>query len=91
MVNWKEKAKQLRNEITVLYRASKDPRLPWYAKALMVVIIGYAMSPIDLIPDFIPVIGQVDDLILIPLGIYILLKIVPKEIIDEHRKKLLQT
>ena len=85
--SWKTKTKQLRTEIVALYLASKHPRTPWYAKALAALIIGYALSPIDLIPDFIPVIGYLDDFILVPLGIALLIKIIPGDILEECRAK----
>ena len=67
--------------------AIKDPRIPWYAKALMALTIGYAISPIDLIPDFIPVIGQIDDLIIVPAGISLAVKMIPKNVMEEYRQK----
>lgn len=67
----KEKVKHLKTETNILYLAHKDHRAPWYAKALITATVGYALSPIDLIPDFIPVLGYLDDLIIIPLGIYL--------------------
>ncbi len=85
--SWKAKSKHLKTEIVALYLASKDPRTPWYAKALAILVIGYALSPIDLIPDFIPVIGYLDDLIIIPLGISLLIKIIPRDILEECRAK----
>jgi uncharacterized membrane protein YkvA (DUF1232 family) len=85
--SWKTKAKQLRTEIVALYLASKHPGTPWYAKVLAALIIGYALSPIDLIPDFIPVIGYLDDLIIIPAGIALLVKIIPRDILEECRAK----
>ena len=85
--SWKTKAKLLRTEIAALYLASKDPRTPWYAKVLAALIIGYALSPIDLIPDFIPVVGYLDDLIVIPAGIALLIKIIPGDILEECRAK----
>jgi uncharacterized membrane protein YkvA (DUF1232 family) len=86
--SWKAIAKKLKNEIRVLYLAYKDPRTPWYAKVFAVLIIGYALSPIDLIPDFIPVLGYVDDLIIVPAGMALLLKMIPKEVVDEYRAKI---
>jgi uncharacterized membrane protein YkvA (DUF1232 family) len=86
----KEKAKQLKNETYALYLASKDKRVPWYAKAFVIVIVGYALSPIDLIPDFIPVLGFLDDLILVPAGIYIALKMIPHDVMYECREKAKQ-
>jgi uncharacterized membrane protein YkvA (DUF1232 family) len=85
--SWKTKSKQLKSEIVALYLAYKHPRTPWYAKALATLIIGYALSPIDLIPDFIPVVGYLDDLILIPAGTALLIKIIPGDILEECRAK----
>jgi len=84
---WKTRSKQLRSEVYALYLASKHPRTPWYAKAFAVLIIGYALSPIDLIPDFIPVVGYVDDLIIVPIGISLLIKMIPKEIMEDCRER----
>jgi uncharacterized membrane protein YkvA (DUF1232 family) len=81
--SWKTKSKQLKSEVYALYLASKHPRTPWYAKSFAVFIIGYALSPIDLIPDFIPVIGYVDDLIIVPAGIALLIKMISKEVLEE--------
>jgi len=86
--SWKEKAKQLKTDIHVLYLAYKDPRVPWYAKALIAATVGYALSPIDLIPDFIPVLGYLDDLIIVPAGIALSLKMIPKEVLEEYRQKV---
>jgi len=85
--SWKTKVKQLRSEVYALYLASKHPKTPWYAKAFAVFIIGYALSPVDLIPDFIPVVGYIDDLIIVPAGISLLIKMIPKEILEECREK----
>jgi len=74
-----------RREVYAVYRAARDPRVPWYAKALAFCVAGYALSPIDLIPDFVPVLGYIDDLIIVPLGILIVLKLIPPEIMAEHR------
>lgn len=78
-------ADQLKADTYALYLASTDPRVPWYAKLLVAVIVAYALSPIDLIPDFIPVIGFVDDLLLVPAGIALAAKLIPKGVLDEHR------
>jgi uncharacterized membrane protein YkvA (DUF1232 family) len=83
----KERAKQLKNQTYTMYLAFKHPNTPWYAKVLLILVIGYAVSPIDLIPDFIPVLGYIDDLIILPLGISIVLKMIPKEVILECREK----
>ena len=85
--SWKTKSKQLKSEIYALYLAYKHPRTPRYAKVLAAFIIGFALSPIDLIPDFIPVVGYFDDLIIVPLGIALLVKIIPGDILEECRAK----
>ena len=69
-----------------MYLAAKDPRTPWYAKGLIFLIVAYALSPIDLIPDFIPVLGYLDDLILIPAGIWLAIRMVPPEVLVEARE-----
>jgi uncharacterized membrane protein YkvA (DUF1232 family) len=79
-------ADNLRRDIHAVYLASRDPRVPWYAKALALLIAAYAASPIDLIPDFIPVLGHLDDVILVPLGIWLLLRLIPSDLLDEHRR-----
>lgn len=84
---WKQKIQNLKTEVHALYLASKDPRVPWYAKVFMALIIGYAMCPIDLIPDFIPVLGQLDDFIIVPAGIAFVIKMIPKNIMEECRQK----
>ena len=83
----KEKARQLKNDTYALYLASRDRRVPWYAKAFVILIVAYALSPIDLIPDFIPVLGYLDDLILIPAGIWLALKMIPKDVLDDCRER----
>lgn len=87
IANWKRRVKLLNNEIKALYIAYRDPRVPWYAKAFMAGLIAYAISPIDLIPDFIPVLGYLDDLVIVPAGIYLALKMIPRGIMDECREK----
>lgn len=81
--SWKAKAKALKREVYALSLAAKDPRVPWYAKVFAVFIIGYILSPIDLIPDFVPIIGYVDDSILVPAAIILLIKMIPGEVMDE--------
>jgi uncharacterized membrane protein YkvA (DUF1232 family) len=88
--DWKQWAKQLKSNLRVLYLACRDPRTPWYAKWFAVSVVAYAFSPIDLIPDFIPVLGYLDDLILVPLGIVLALKMIPREIITDCRQKVEQ-
>ena len=79
----KRSARNLKKEIKVLAVVYRDPRTPWYARLFIAVILAYSLSPIALIPDFIPVLGYVDDLILIPLGIYLAIKMIPGEIFTE--------
>jgi uncharacterized membrane protein YkvA (DUF1232 family) len=78
-------ASRLHRDVHALYLASRDPRVPWYAKALAIAVAGYALSPIDLIPDFIPVLGYLDDLIILPLGIWLVIRLIPEDVMDEHR------
>lgn len=78
-------ASMIKRDVHALYLASRDPRVPWYAKAMAIVVAGYAISPIDLIPDFIPVLGYLDDVVLLPLGIYLVVKLIPPDIMAEHR------
>jgi uncharacterized membrane protein YkvA (DUF1232 family) len=82
---WKARARQLKTEVYALYLAYKDPRTPWYAKVFAAVVVGYAFSPIDLIPDPIPILGYLDDLVLIPLGVYLAVKMIPKPVLEECR------
>ncbi|HEY94686.1 MAG TPA: DUF1232 domain-containing protein [Dehalococcoidia bacterium] len=81
------KTRQLKNLIYTLYLASKDPRIPLYVKILMLLIIAYALSPVDLVPDFVPLLGYIDDIIILPLGIYLVFKLIPEEIKAEYREK----
>ena len=83
----KNRAKALKKEAYALFLAYKDKRTPWYAKVIAGLVVAYAFSPIDLIPDFIPVIGYLDDLILVPLGISLALKMIPGEVMAESREK----
>ena len=76
-------AKKLKQQLIVLHLAYQDKRTPWYAKVLIVIILAYALSPIDLIPDFIPVLGYLDDIILLPIGIYLAIKLIPVEVMEE--------
>ena len=78
-------ARTIKRDIHALYLASRDPRVPWYAKAMAVIVAGYALSPIDLIPDFVPVLGYWDDVILVPLGIMLVVRMIPPEVMAEHR------
>ena len=78
-------AGRLKVEVYALYRAYKDPRVPWYARIFAACVVGYAFSPIDLIPDPIPILGYLDDLVLIPIGIALAIKMIPPNILAEHR------
>lgn len=84
---WKESAKKLKTETLALYLAYKRPDVPWYAKLFIIVVVGYALSPVDLIPDFIPVLGYLDDLVLIPLGIKLAINMIPGEVMTECRQE----
>lgn len=81
----KDWARVIKRDVHALYLAGRDPRVPWYAKTLAVVVAGYALSPIDLIPDFIPVLGYLDDIVILPLGILLVIKMIPPGIMAEHR------
>jgi uncharacterized membrane protein YkvA (DUF1232 family) len=85
MMQWKEAAGKLQQEMRAIYMACRDPRTPWYARFLAACVVGYALSPIDLIPDFIPVWGYVDDLLLLPLGIAAVRKMIPQTVLEECR------
>jgi uncharacterized membrane protein YkvA (DUF1232 family) len=87
---WRQRAKQLKMEVHTLYMAYRDPRTPWYAKLFIGCVVGYALSPIDVIPDFIPVLGYVDDMIIVPLGVAIALKMIPPGVLDDCREKARQ-
>ncbi len=84
---WKRRARQLRTETYALYLAYMDPRVPWYARLFAACVVGYAFSPIDLIPDPIPILGYLDDLVLIPAGVALALKMIPSAVIVECREK----
>ncbi len=77
----------LQQETYALYLAARDPRTPWYAKAVAVLVTAYAFSPVDLIPDFIPVLGYLDDLLLVPLGVLLALRLIPANVIAESRAR----
>jgi len=78
-------ARALRRDVHALYFAGRDPRVPWYAKALAIAVAGYALSPVDLIPDFIPLLGYLDDVILVPLGILLVIRLIPPHILHRDR------
>lgn len=85
--HWKERARQLKTEVYALYLACKDPRTPWYAKLFTALVVGYAFSPIDLIPDFIPVLGYLDDLVIVPVGAFLAMKMIPTQVMQDSREK----
>lgn len=80
------RARALKNEAFAVYLAAKDPRTPWYAKTVAFITIVYAFSPIDLIPDFIPVLGYLDDLLIVPAGIALAIRLIPAEVLEEARE-----
>lgn len=82
---FRQKVGDLKIELLAVWFAYRDPRTPWYAKVWSALIAGYAFSPIDLIPDFIPIIGYLDDAIIVPLGILIAIKLIPKEVMVDTR------
>ncbi len=86
-IPWRERVRQLKAEAYALYLASRHPLTPWYAKVLAVCVVAYALSPIDLIPDPIPILGYLDDLILVPLGIALAIKLIPPAVMEESREK----
>lgn len=80
-------ARHLKSETYALYLAYKDPRTPWYARLLAAFVVAHTFSPIDLIPDFIPVLGYLDDLVITPVGLWLALKLIPAEVMNEARQK----
>jgi uncharacterized membrane protein YkvA (DUF1232 family) len=80
-------ARSLKLDAYAVYLAARDPATPWYVKVLAAVVAAYAFSPIDLIPDFIPVIGYLDDLVLVPLGIWLVVSLIPKQAMAEYRAR----
>src|SRR6202021_4277735 len=83
-------ARRLIRDVHAVYLAARDPRVPWYARGLASAVAGYALSPIDLIPDFIPVIGYADDLIIVPLGIWLVVSLIPEEVMTEYRARAIE-
>ena len=84
----KSRARALKNEALAVYLAAKDPRTPWYAKALIFFVVAHTFSPIDLIPDFIPILGYLDDLIITPGGLWLAVRMIPPEVLAEAREKV---
>jgi uncharacterized membrane protein YkvA (DUF1232 family) len=79
-------ARTLKRDVLALCLAARDPRVPWYAKAVAACVAVYALSPIDLIPDVIPILGYVDDLVIVPLGIWLAIRLIPPSLFEEHRQ-----
>ena len=84
----KSRASALKHEALAVYLAAKDPRTPWYAKLIAFITLAYAFSPIDLIPDFIPILGYLDDLFIVPAGIALAIRLIPAEVLEEARGKV---
>jgi len=80
-------ARRLRRELTALVFVARDARTPWHAKLLLAIVLAYAASPIDLIPDFVPVFGYLDDLLLLPLGIWLALRLIPPQVMIDARAR----
>ena len=87
LISLKEKARALKRETTALWFALRDPRTPWAARVIGALVVAYALSPIDLIPDFIPVLGLLDDLILLPLGIALCIRLIPADVFEDARRR----
>jgi uncharacterized membrane protein YkvA (DUF1232 family) len=87
MASWTARARALKVEVYALYLARRDPRVPWYAKAATGVVVAYAFSPIDLIPDFVPVLGYLDDLVLVPLGVLAVRRMIPPAVLADCRAR----
>jgi uncharacterized membrane protein YkvA (DUF1232 family) len=85
----KQWSRILKRDVHAIWLAARDPRVPWYAKALGLAVAAYALSPIDLIPDFVPVLGYLDDMVLVPLGIALVVKLIPANVLAEHRAQAL--
>ncbi len=81
----KQRARALKKEVFAIYIAARDPRTPWYAKGIALLTVAYALSPIDLIPDFVPILGYLDDLVIVPAGIALALRMIPAEVMAEAR------
>lgn len=82
---WRDRVRRLKRDVVAIALAVRDPRVPWYAKAVGICVVAYALSPIDLIPDFVPVLGLLDDLVLVSLGLLLVVRLIPADILAEHR------
>ena len=85
LLRLREWARTIKRDVHALYLAARDPRVPWYAKATAACVAAYALSPIDLIPDFVPVLGYLDDVVIVPLGIMLAVRMIPPTLMLEHR------
>jgi uncharacterized membrane protein YkvA (DUF1232 family) len=85
--SWKEWARQLTAQTYALYLAYRHPRTPWYAKVFVALVVGYVFSPIDPIPDFIPVVGLLDEIVVVPIGVWIASRMIPPEVLEECKEK----
>ena len=83
---WRHRAWRLKSDVHALYLASRDPRVPWAARILAICVVAYVFSPLDLVPDPIPVFGYLDDLLLVPLGIALVIRLIPGDVLAEHRQ-----
>jgi uncharacterized membrane protein YkvA (DUF1232 family) len=83
----KQWAREVKRDVVAIWIAARDPRVPWYAKLLAAAVAAYALSPIDLIPDFVPVLGYLDDVIIVPVGILLTVRMIPDGLMDEFRAK----
>ena len=83
-------ARSIKRDVVALWIAARDPRVPWYAKVAAGAVAAYALSPIDLIPDFIPVLGYLDDLLIVPLGILLVTKLIPAPLMEEFRQEAIR-
>jgi len=83
----KDWARAIKRDVVTLWLAARDPRVPWYAKIMAGAVAAYALSPIDLIPDFIPILGYLDDLLIVPLGIMLTLRLIPPDVLSELRRE----
>ncbi|MBX5492334.1 MAG: DUF1232 domain-containing protein [Chloroflexi bacterium] len=88
---WRERVRALQRETYTLALAARHPRTPWYARLWVALVVGYALCPLDLVPDFVPVLGQLDDLLLVPLGILVAIRLIPPPVLAECRQQARQT
>ncbi len=86
-MNLRDWARTSKRDVIAIYLAARDPRVPWYAKVSAFAVAAYALSPIDLIPDFIPIVGYLDDFVIVPLGIVLVRRLIPEPLLAEHRAK----